>query len=311
MASIINHESFKVWYDSSILWYYPPVKREPFFNKRTGTALGQLFQAVKFYEKERWHTSQPSSYTLLYILRGSGVCRDSHRSEFKLERGSLLLMFPETSYSYGPDRGTTWDEFFVSFDGILFRTLQQHGFIHPASPLYSLSPVTPWMSKFSSTLTPPAEKTAAGKNREIATFFLLLIEILETRPSEGFLPQTPVWLYQAKRELGEQLESRMDLHDLAEKFGLSYESFRKRFCEYTGIPPGKYRLERKLEAAIHLLKSTSISMKEISGKLGFYNESHFTDWFKSRLGTSPLAVRRQTSISFMSKRAEAFSTPPS
>jgi AraC-like DNA-binding protein len=267
-------------------------------NRRISTPLGRIHHAATLYGKTRWHSQSArlSRYTLLYLLRGQGACRDSHHSEFELRAGSLLLMFPETSYSYGPDKGTSWDEFFINFDGPFYRSLQYHGIIHPGDPIYHIQPVSTWLERFHYTLRDPPQKSMIGRIREITIFSNLFMDILVTRSSFHTPSTTPAWILQAKRLLEKNLELRLDVPALAQRLNLTYETFRKQFRHHTGISPGQFRLQRKLEASCHLLQSTPVSIKEIANRLGFFNETHFTSWFKTKKRTTPQTFRKTPSL---------------
>ena len=58
-----------------------------------------------------------------------------------------------------------------------------------------------------------------------------------------------------------------------------------------GSAPNKYIDEALTRQAKSLLSSTSLSIQQISDRLGFQNQSHFGTFFKRRTGLSPKAFR--------------------
>ena len=78
---------------------------------------------------------------------------------------------------------------------------------------------------------------------------------------------------------------------LAEKCHLSESQLRRRFiCAY-GLPPIAYRNQLRCQIAAELLKRTSMTVLDISGRIGFNATSDFYRAFKKAYGTSPSGYR--------------------
>jgi AraC-like DNA-binding protein len=82
------------------------------------------------------------------------------------------------------------------------------------------------------------------------------------------------------------------LDDLASAVGLSRSRFAEQFKTCLGITPGVYSDTLRLEYAIHQLIGSSREVGDIAGDLGFEAQSHFTRFFKQKLGFSPTQYRR-------------------
>lgn len=61
-----------------------------------------------------------------------------------------------------------------------------------------------------------------------------------------------------------------------------------------GSSPNKYIDEALTRQAKSLLSSTSLSIQQISDRLGFQNQSHFGTFFKRQTGLSPKAFKQQS-----------------
>ena len=91
---------------------------------------------------------------------------------------------------------------------------------------------------------------------------------------------------------------RRDIHhgwrvaEMAQVAGLSSPQL-ERLCRRTlGIPPQKLLQRLRLEHAVHLISTTSMSMGDVSTECGFYDQASFTRQFRSVLGLTPGAYRR-------------------
>lgn len=63
-------------------------------------------------------------------------------------------------------------------------------------------------------------------------------------------------------------------------------------CQQLVQQPPSVIIEREIsQRALHLLRETSLSIKEISQQLGFNNQSHFGTFVRHATGVSPLQVR--------------------
>ena len=58
-----------------------------------------------------------------------------------------------------------------------------------------------------------------------------------------------------------------------------------------GITPHSRLNKRRVEAARHLLSTTTTPLKEIAHELGLRHASHFTKWFRQHTGIAPSAYR--------------------
>lgn len=110
-------------------------------------------------------------------------------------------------------------------------------------------------------------------------------EILQRLLEVFFLPDHQLQF--AKEYLDVHYAANISLDRLANrcylnKYYLSH-AFQKRF----GISPIAYLLRRRLEAACQLLKTTSMTMLEISSAVGFNSQSYFNKAFKEVYSCTP------------------------
>jgi AraC-like DNA-binding protein len=100
----------------------------------------------------------------------------------------------------------------------------------------------------------------------------------------------------ALRRVTEHIESRLahriDVDDMAEIAGLSPCHFGRAFKQSLGVPPHRYVMERRIEAAARLIRDSGRKLAEIALDVGFCDQSHFTRLFASHHGVTPLAFRR-------------------
>ena len=88
-------------------------------------------------------------------------------------------------------------------------------------------------------------------------------------------------------EIDMDIAAGLRLREIAQKAGLSESAFSRRFAAVNGISFKQYSIEKKLQRAILLLKTTDLKMIDIAAESGFESVSGFYDAFKKKTGTTP------------------------
>jgi len=97
----------------------------------------------------------------------------------------------------------------------------------------------------------------------------------------------------AKEIMLEDLQADLSMADVASQCGLSAGHFARAFRVSTGLPPHRWRLQRRIARARDLLRSSAEPLVEIGLKCGFADQSHFTKTFTRLVGLSPGVWRRR------------------
>jgi transcriptional regulator GlxA family with amidase domain len=82
--------------------------------------------------------------------------------------------------------------------------------------------------------------------------------------------------------------------EVAALLHLSSSRFRHLFKQEVGITPRRYIKQLRLRAAKQLLETSLLSVKEVTGRVGVNDVSHFVRDFKAAFGINPSEVRRTT-----------------
>ena len=93
--------------------------------------------------------------------------------------------------------------------------------------------------------------------------------------------------------LEKRINERFSLSDVATSFNMSYISFRRKFKEVTGISPGAWLIQKRVDKAVELLMIESLSIEGISQYLGYTDIYTFSKQFKKEKGLPPSEFRQQ------------------
>lgn len=88
------------------------------------------------------------------------------------------------------------------------------------------------------------------------------------------------------------LPKALDVHALADEFGMSRTHFSHLFRAQTGLTPAHFATEVRIHEAARLLLETHTPLKQIADACGFANANHFCKVFRRIQHVSPKAYRR-------------------
>lgn len=85
----------------------------------------------------------------------------------------------------------------------------------------------------------------------------------------------------------------VSVKELAAQSNLSREHFSRVFKESQGVSPAAYLRKQRLLAAAEMLRSTSLPIKEVALRTGFYSARHLMKSFARVRGETPQQYRRR------------------
>lgn len=89
----------------------------------------------------------------------------------------------------------------------------------------------------------------------------------------------------------ENFAYNLKLEDFAGLCSMSLSSFKRMFSNVYNTSPGKWLVEKRLDFASHLLRTTDKNINEISFETGFEDTSNFIRAFKQKFNNTPLQYR--------------------
>ena len=97
---------------------------------------------------------------------------------------------------------------------------------------------------------------------------------------------------ECREYIDRHLAEKVSLKDLAAALNYSEYYICRRFKEETGQTMTDYIRTRRLERAKELLTDNSLSIREISERLGFCSASYFSETFRAEFGVTPAEWRK-------------------
>lgn len=235
-----------------------------------------------------------SEYQILYITRGQGTFESEFSVSRRIGTGDAFILFPGVWHRFKPDENTGWDEYWVEFDGELIRYYHGREFLSPDNPVIKAGIEEAVAQNYLNIIN--LIKDEKPGFQFIASGMLLQIigQLMAFKKYQVFEGKTiENQIRQAKLFIMENLHLAISQEDLAKNIGLGYSLYRKKFKEYTGVPPAQYQIQLRINKAKDLLITTSESFKELALDLGFESIDYFFRLFKQKTGFTPSEFREK------------------
>jgi AraC-like DNA-binding protein len=232
-------------------------------------------------------------YQINYITEGSGIF-ETATDQFVVEPGSVLILRPGMWHRYQPDPTTGWNEHYVGFKGDFCDNIFHEGFFQLKRPVLYVGFREPLLKLFLEIIQLVKEEKTGHQQMGAANVVLLLSSILSVTRNHEFAGKSiEHTIRKACLFFRENLDTNVNIEELAGKLNVGYSYFRQMFRKYTGISPTQYHLSLRIQKAKDLLVSTEKSFKEIAIDLGFESYFYFSRIFKDKTGKSPMEFRKE------------------
>lgn len=232
-------------------------------------------------------------YQLNYITHGSGVFENQF-GKFNLKQGSLFVVYPGIWHRYKPTKKVGWNENYVGFEGKIASEFLSHSLFSPSQPVFHLGIKEELIDSYLKIFDLVEKEQPGFQHIASAMVVKLLGYIISFEKQKGFSGKRIAQVIEETRfKMRQNVESEINLEQLAAQHHVGYSYYRKMFKKFTGVSPGQYHLQLKIMRAKDLLISTDKSIKEISYKLGFQSIYYFSKIFKNKVGFSPSQFRNK------------------
>ena len=87
-------------------------------------------------------------------------------------------------------------------------------------------------------------------------------------------------------------KGNIEIHGLAEKTGYSVQYFRKKFEQYTGIPPKLFNRIIRFQNSLNRIMFQNCSLMDIVEEHGYYDQAHLIREFRNFNYLTPLQIKK-------------------
>ncbi len=242
-----------------------------------------------------WTTGRVlNEYQIIYITQGSGIFESDSCKQCEIKAGTIIILFPGERHRYKPNNEAGWDEYWIGIKGNIIDNLVDKNFLRPDNPIIYIGYHEVIFNLFVSIIE-VTKREGTGYQQLISGAALHLIGnfhfILKQVGAECEAKE--VIINKARLLFRANIMNDFSPEQAAEVLGVGYSWFRKAFKNYTGLSPGQFYIQLKIEHAKELLNNPDIPIKQIAYDLGFDSYFYFSRMFKEKTGLRPTSYRNR------------------
>ncbi|PZE22100.1 AraC family transcriptional regulator [Paenibacillus xerothermodurans] len=245
------------------------------------------------------------SYEIYYMRSGERFYFIKDRS-YWVKRGDLVLIPPNVLHKTMESDSPSHERILINFKEVFMRGLydevapglltvfEEGPVLHPdARELMMIESIMEkmlWEQKH-------AEPDAEGYIKVLLGELLLLISRhIRHTDRKNKIAEHPTTLHRKVsdmvKHINENFRQPLSLKTLADHFHISSFYLCRIYKEVTGFTVIEYVNQLRVQDAQRLLKTTRLSVTEITERVGFDSSTHFGRIFKALCGMSPLQYRK-------------------
>ncbi len=240
----------------------------------------------------KWKTGRVlNEYQLIYITAGSGWF-ESNSVKQQISAGTIILLFPGERHRYRPSGITGWDEYWIGFKGRIMDDLVSGDFFSPSHPCIHLG-INEQAFNLFNLIIEGTKREEGGYQSQISGATLHLLGTIHAGNRANLIEdrEKHTLINKARLLFRSNITNEFSPEQAAKELMIGYSNFRKLFKTYTGISPGQFYIQLKIEKAKEMLSNPAIPIKEIAYELCFESHFYFSKLFKEKTGLTPTAFR--------------------
>lgn len=235
-----------------------------------------------------------NEYQIIYITKGEGLFESSACELVNIKEGTIIILFPGEWHRFMPKQSSGWDEYWVGFKGGFIEKIIQENFFRLETPTLHIG-IREEVVNIIIEIIEKTKQEKTGYQPLIAGAVLHLLGQIHSICRQNSMMEDSIEtiVNKARILLRENIDENISVEKIAEELNVSYSWFRKVFKVYTGLAPGQYLIQLKIEKAKMFLFDPTKSIKEIAYDLHFESCFYFSRLFKEKTGITPENFRKQ------------------
>ncbi len=229
-------------------------------------------------------------YTIHCICNGYGFFRIAGQDHL-LTKGDIFLIAPGQSHAYHSIDGQPLELLWAELHGGMCRELfsvltARHGYIFSDTDNRRVFQLMETLVSDFPSCCPPSGGNRYGISAQVYAILMELLHLAETKPT-GAVPK----LTEALAYMQAHFTEPVSIGRLADRLHISSAGLIRLFQQHLGVTPLKYLHMKRMEYACLLLRSTAMTVEQISDAVGMYDAASFCRLFKKICALTPSEYR--------------------
>lgn len=236
----------------------------------------ELFGMQECEKGRYWGFGVRNCYLIHFIISGKGVFENSY-GRYELSKNMGFVSVPGEKMFYQADSVDPWHYIWIGFNGEAVPEILESCSLGSENPIFSFDQNFDILSFF-------AEAEFMDNGRE---YYILsvLYKFFSLNKKEEFLNRSKI--ESAKNYIIRNYSKNITVQGVADSVFLERKYFSRLFKYSTGQTPQQYIQNVRMEQALKLLSSTTLSVSDIATSVGYESIASFSKAFKRRYSLTP------------------------
>lgn len=240
-----------------------------------------------------------SHYLFHYVISGCGTLQATdengtdHTYHIRSNQGFLIV--PEQITTYTADEEHPWEYTWIEFDGMHAKEALMVSGLSINNPVYRSSEKI-YSEKLKESMLYIAHhpnETPFNLLSHLYMFVDCLMRSSASRTTPSSSGMSKYYLEWAFSYIDQNFQNNITIGSIADSCKIHRNYLCKIFREHLGVSPQEFLITYRMNKAVQLLKTTSLSIKDIGNAVGYPNQLHFSRAFKNVYGISPSQWRKE------------------
>lgn len=236
-------------------------------------------------------------YDFHYIISGTGELWYEGKT-YTVGPGQGFIWFQDDTriqYRYPKNAKEPWR--FISFCFMQEQILPTIiSIIENSSPVFNFTGDEPFIKMLFKNAAAKERITLSGVEAAemVYNLILTLMNSASTKQDFEFHPV----ISRVKRIIEAEIQSNINVYEIADRVNLTREYLSRVFREYTGIKLKDYIVNERIKASCKYLSESQMTVQEISSMMNYSSPSNFSRDFLRVMGMSPNEYRNNKKLMF-------------
>lgn len=241
-------------------------------------------------------------YLFHYVISGTGTLTatdfngESHT--YRLKSGEGFMIFPKQVTSYSADEKHPWEYTWLEFDGLRVKEALDLAGLTVAAPIYHTNS-RDLSQELKNEMLYITNHSDFPPLNLIGHLYLFLDYLTRSSSNQKRLQTGKLQDFYVREALSfieQNFQNDISVEDIAAFCSLNRSYFGKIFKDSVGKNPQEFLIHYRMTKAAELLKTTELSVGDVSNAVGYPSQLHFSRAFKNVYGISPRHWRSENKI---------------
>lgn len=255
-----------------------------FFIDRMGITYPDENYLIK--REDRGTYSYRHIYVLEYVVSGEGFIECEGKA-YKVKAGDFYFLSTHHDHLYYSNPKNPYTKIWINVGGRLMSDLAAFYNLQNGIAVKQMN----CRKEFEAIFEECEQINEANRANIYQGVFKHITQILSQLAGDTSCDLLSPASYKIKNYIDENIQSDINLDDIAAKFFFSKSYIINCFKNEFGTSPKQYIIQKKIETAKNMLLETDMSIKAIAESLRFADSHHLSNTFKKQIGVAPIDFR--------------------